>query len=524
MSLNPFNWFRPPAAPPPAAPPRVSNAQNRQMIRARFDNQLTTDENRSLWAMSDVTSVDAAANPWVRRTLRMRSRYAYHNNPYVIGAANRLAKFVIGSNGPKLHMATGNKAADNAVELAFNRWGKRTHLARKLRVMRAARFYNGEAYNLLRTNPKLKGPIKLDLCEIEADQVTSPLFGMFPAAYPDQLFDGIILDPWGNKETYHVLRQHPGAFGAFLTASYEFDPWPAAFVLHDYARLRPAQQHGIPEASPALDLFEEARRYRKAVLGAAETAADHAGFIKTAGPADGDDSSDNLPKTGFGSEMDYVDVRRRQMGVLPEGWDAFQMKAEQPVTGYDTYILSLLVEASQVLDMPLFILTGDARLANMSSAYVATQSFIRSVSTDRQEYETLLDQTLDEWLPEARRVPGLIPKEVPEDPDHSWRWDRVATHADPQKMAMAQNQRLKNGSRSPSIECADDGLEFEEVAARSAADFGVTVEEYKAALFQCTFSASGTPAPASLNDMGDGAGNTRPGPGGDAVDTDDEDQ
>ncbi len=482
--LNPMRLFSRPAVPAPAPPTSPGLT-----VRARFDNQLTTEENRQLWAMTDAMSVDAAANPGVRRILRMRGRYAYHNNPFVGGAANRLAKFVVGS-GPKLHMATEDRETNDAIEASFNRWFERVEGPRKLRVSRAARFYNGEGFNLLRTNPRVKHQVKLDLHEIEADQVSSPLFGIFPAQFPDQWFDGIVLDRYGNRDVYHILRQHPGAFGLFLSLGYEFDPWPAQFVLHDYCRMRPAQQRGIPEVTPALDLFEEARRYRKATLAAAETAADHAGFIKTDASADGSSTPED---SGFGTDMDYVQVKRRMMGVLPAGWDAYQMKAEQPVQGYDLYLLSLLVEASQVLDMPLFILTGDARLANMSSAYVATQSFIKSVNVDRQEYGTLMDQVLDEWLTEARSIPGLIPADLPDDPNHSWRWDRVATHADPMKMAAAQNQRIKSGTRSLSIEAADDGLELEEVHERAAADFGVSVPEYKAALFKSIFAPTAAP-------------------------------
>ena len=514
----------------------VSNAENRRLmaqrfpeLQARFDNAYTTTENRELWATSDVMSVDAAANYGIRRILRMRGRQAYHNNGYVIGAANRLARFVIGT-GPQLHMATDNPEANKRVEASFARWAKKAKLARKFRVSRAARFYNGEGFNLLRTNPAIRHPVKLDLFEIEADQVSSPLFGIFPAQYPDQLFDGVILDPWGNKETFHVLRQHPGAFGAFLVMGYEFDPWPARYVLHDYARLRPAQQRGIPEITPALDIFEEVRRYSKAVLAAAETAADHAGFIQTDAPPEGAEDDDEEMQTGFGTKMDYVGVKRRMMGVLPKGWKASQMKAEQPTAVYDDYVKSKLMEASQVLDMPLFILTGDARLANMSSAYVATQGFIKGVVAEREEYDDLLDQLFEEWLLEARRVPGLIPRELPDDPEHSWRWPRTATHADPGKMATAQNQRLKNGTRSPSIECADDGLDFEEVCARAAEDYGVTVEEYKAALFQSTFAERGTPPPASLSDAGTTDADEeedkpdRSTGGEDAVGEDDEDQ
>lgn len=493
----------PVAAPVKAHPmrPQITNAENRKMLAqrfpdvnaARFDLQFTTNENQQLWALSDIQSVDAQANFMVRRTLRMRCRYAYHNNPYAMGAANRLAKFVIGSAGPKLHLATDDKDTNDQVEKSFHRWMEKVALARKLRVSRAARFYNGEGFNLLRTNPKIKHPVKLDVFEIEADQVSSPLFGIFPAQYPDQLFDGLILDPWGNKEIYHVLRQHPGAFGAFLVMGYEFDPWPAQYVLHDYARLRPAQQRGIPEMTPAAQDWEELRRYSKAVIAAAETAADFAGFVKTVAPTEATTEAD----TGWGTDMDYINVRRRQMGVLPGGAEIMQMKAEQPTTVYSEFVLAKLMEIAQTMDMPLFLLTGDARLANMSSAYVATASFINSVKSDRQEYGLLMDQIFEEWLLEARRIPGLIPKDLPYEPEYSWRWEKVSNHADPGKVTTAQRTRMQNGE-SPSTVFADDGLDFDEMISQGAGDYGVSEEELRASLFQSIFAQRGTPPPASI--------------------------
>jgi capsid protein len=493
-----FNRSGATATAPPATR-QISNAENSRMLRARFDNQFTTEDNRQLWATADAMSVDASANFGIRRLLRMRCRQAYHNNPFAMGCANRLANFVIGS-GPKLHLGTKSEVVNGIVERAFNTWARKVKLARKFRTSRAARFYNGEGFLLLRTNPKIKHAVKLDLFEVEADQVQSPLFGIFPLQYPDQWFDGVILDPWGNPETYHVLRQHPGAFGAFLVLGTEADPWPAQYVIHDYAHLRPAQQRGIPDMVPAADLFEELRRTRRAVVAAHETAADYAGMIQTEGPASDDNTPGNRANvnSGFGTDADYMAVRRRQMAVLPAGWKMSQLKPEQPTTTYNPFVESLLTEASQTLDMPLFIVMGDARLANMASAYVVTQSFVKRVLTDRQEYDEKMDQVWDEWLPEARRIPGLIPAELPEEPDHSWRWDRVSSHADPSKTATAQAQRLKSGVRSPSLECADDGVDYDEQCKRAAADYGVDVPTYKKAVFQATFSSTGTPAPAVL--------------------------
>lgn len=462
-------------------------------LQARFDQEFTTNENRAHWTYADAASIDSQASASVRRTLRTRCRYEYHNNPFFMGGANRLARFVIGT-GPRLHMSTTDKELNERVEASFHTWAKKIRLAEKLRTSRAARFYNGEGFGLMRNNPGIRHRVQLDLHEIECDQVTSPLLGIGVQQFPDQFFDGIVLDQWHNPITYHVLRQHPGAFGAFMLMGYEFDPWPARFVIHDYKRIRPGQQRGVPEAIPALDLFAELRRYRKAVTAAAETAADHAGFIKY--PA-GDDGPSIDPDTGFGTAADYVAIKRRMMAVLPAGADAFQMKAEQPTTTYDMFTMALLMEISQTLDMPLFIFTGDARMANMSSAYVASQSFIKSVQVDRQEYEIALDRLFDEWIVEAQLV-----KEVPRFPidefGHAWRWDRIMAHADPQKMATAQQMRLESGVSSIPAECALDGADWEEVQEADAKALGMEIGEYRAAARQKRFAQKGATDPAAL--------------------------
>lgn len=461
--------------------------------------------------MADAMSVDASASWMVRRTLRMRCRYEYHNNPFFMGGANRLARFVIGT-GPRLHMGTDDKGLNEEIETSFNLWTKKIRLAEKMRTGRAARFYNGEGFNLMRNNPGIPHPVQLDVFEIECDQVASPLFGMYPSQFPDQYFDGIVLDKWGNPQIYHILKQHPGAFGAFVLMGYQFDPWEARYVLHDFRRIRPGQHRGIPDAVPALDLFAELRRYRKAVLAAAETAADHAGFIKTQGPADADTATKG--NTGFGTDTDYIEIKRRMMGVLPDGYDAFQMKPEQPTTTYDMYTMALLMEISQTLDMPLFIFTGDARLANMSSAYVASQSFIKSVNVDRSEYEFLLDRIFAEWILEAQRVDGMLrsmglaglfskpmPQPIPgvliETP-HGWRWDRITAHADPAKMATAAETRLESGVSSIPIECSLEGYDWEEVEESAAKSYGMSVDELRAARREKVFATRGTPTPASI--------------------------
>jgi capsid protein len=486
-------------------PKIVGEQENRRLLRqrfpaeikARFDTQFTTDDNRRHWALSDGMSIDAQASWMVRRILRMRCRYEYHNNPYFSGAANRLARFVIGPTGPRLHVALGNglaaKKLGRQIENSFSAWSKQIRLARKLRTSRASRFYNGEGFLLLRTNPNVRHRVKLDVFEVECDQVSSPLFGMYPANYPDQFFDGVVLDPWGNPEVYHILRQHPGAFGAFVIMGYEFEQWPAKYVIHDYGALRPGQQRGIGEAVPALDLYADLRRFRKAVCKAAEAAARFPMAVKTQGPADinSDQSQWNKPDT--------YEVGDVQLTVLPDGTDLAGVKAEQPTTTHDAFSMSLLTEIGQVIDMPLFILSGDARLANMASAYIASEPFVNFVSTDRAEnYELHCDRILGEFIPEAILC-GELPRDTPQEFEHTWRWSRVRNHADPAKMAAAQAQRLDSGTTSIPHEAALDGNDWEEMQESDAKSLGMTIVEYRAALRQKRFAIRGQPSPATVD-------------------------
>ena len=471
---------------------RVSDAQNDRMLRARFDSAHTTDENRQLWALADGMSADASASPGIRQLLRQRSRYEYHNNGWYQGVVDTIGNYVVGT-GPRLQVLTPDKAMNKAVQDAWASWAAEIGLADTLKVMRCGRVYNGESVALLRTNPLLDNPVKLDLFQVECDQLQSPLSGLLPTAYPDQFFDGVVLDRYGRPLEYHILRQHPGAFGAFMGLGTEFDRWPARYVLHDFKRIRPGQQRGVPEATPALQHFAEIRRYGKAVLAAAETAADYAVTISSDAPAD-TEGDDEQPEAG-----DSISLRRRMATFLPAGWKAAQMKAEQPTTAYDAFVQTNLAEAARSLNLPLFFVMLDARLANMSAAYVATQPWVKSVQQDRVGYNGHLGRTFGEWLAEARIVPGLLPRDLPAVLPHAWRWPQISNHADPSKVAAGQAQDLDNGTTSvPSI-CAANGTDWEQVQEEAAKSYGMALDDYRAALRQKAFSIRGNPSPATVD-------------------------
>ena len=236
--------FRKATAGRAARPHPRSTTFGLRRIRSRYDAAATTEDNRRHWANADGLSANAANSPDVRCTLRNRARYEVANNSYARGIVLTLANDVIGT-GPRLQMLTADASANRLVEREFARWMHTVRLPDKLRTMRMARASDGEAFALLTNNERLASPVALDLRLVEAEQVCTPDLSL------NQLnaVDGIVFDDFANPLAYHVLKQHPGDQG-LVSSSFEYDPFPAASVIHYFRCDRPGQARGIPDITP----------------------------------------------------------------------------------------------------------------------------------------------------------------------------------------------------------------------------------------------------------------------------------
>ena len=100
------------------------------------------------------------------------------------------------------------------------------------------------------------------------------------------------------------------------------------------------------------------------------------------------------------------------------------------------------------MNAPLFFATLDGKDVNMSSAYIMTQPFAKSVTVDRLGYNILLGRVVDEFITEAIKIPGLLPKDLPNEFPHTFRWPKIGEHADPNKVAKGREASLANGTAS----------------------------------------------------------------------------
>lgn len=437
----------------PTAPPV-------QGVRGRYDAAQTTVENQAHWANADGLSAAAANDPETRRVLRNRSRYERDNNSYASGMAETLSNDVIGT-GPRLQMLTDDDAANRRCADAFEEWTAVSGLAETLRTFRESRTIDGEGFGIFTTNSNLPTPVKLELKLYEADQVATPDLWM-PSR---RAIDGIVFDAGGHPVEYHVLRDHPGDMTGFGGFPGQYERVPASEVVHWFKRRRPGQARGIPEITPAIPLYALLRRYTLAVITAAETAALFAALIKSTLPPE-DDGDGILP---FQTEQ----LTRGLAMFLPDGYDAMQLKPEQPTSTYKDFKSEILNEIARCLNVPYNVAAGNSSGYNYASGRLDHQVYHRMIGVDRYYLETaVLDRLLLQWFREARIAdPGSVeglglpgwPNPITRLPRRQWFWDGFK-HVDPIKEANAQERRLRNGVTSLRRECAEEGIDYREVA------------------------------------------------------------
>jgi len=446
----------------------------RRSIDASYDAARDTDEFKNYWANADSFDADSANSKAVRQKLVTRSRYEAANNGYVDGILQTFANFLVGV-GPKLRMLTGNAQFNQAVETVWQQWAKKIKLRRKLWVMAHAKMQDGESFAVVRTNPKIKHPVKLDIVPFETEQCQSltTYWGT-----PDRI-DGIKFDEFGNPETYEVLRYHPGGQW-FPVANWQAEEVPAKYMLHWFMLRRPGQHRGVPELRSTLNVGASSRRYREATVAAAETVAEMgAVLLKTdMPPGEADPAS---PFSGY-------PMQRRMITAMPAGWDAMQMKPEHPTANYSEFVESQIGESARPKNMPLNIAMCNSSKYNYASGRLDHQTFFASLDSEREDGNDLvLDQLFELFWEEAVLAYGW--NADPENqPAHGWDWPKHPV-ADRVSDAEADDIQLKNGSKSLRRVVQEGGDDLADEIPQMAEDYGQPEEKVREAVFHANFNA-----------------------------------
>lgn len=372
-----------------AGKPAKQSQIDRLAIRGRYDAAQTNHVNQRWWGGADDLSALTANNPSVRKTLRKRSRYEFANNSYCNGIVQTLANDLIGT-GPKLQMLFEDRQSNQLIEAAFEAWANEIRLPEKLRTLRTAEIVDGEGFILLTTNPRLTNPVKLDLRTVEADQIASPNLWQ----ETERQVDGIEFDEYGNPVRYHMLESHPGT-----SSSDKTKPVLAEFMIHAFRADRPGQVRGIPQYTAALDLFAELRRFTRATVLAAETAASFPMVIHT-----------NVPgiEPAEVPDMDSFPLENGEATTLPAGWSLGQVRSEHPSTTYGDFKKELLNEIARCMQLPYNVAAGNSAGYNYASGRLDHQVYFKALRVLQSVYaRCVLDRIFHAWLREALLVPGV---------------------------------------------------------------------------------------------------------------------
>lgn len=460
----------------------------RRPIRARYDAERGGKEYERVWENTDRLDADSANSRVVRERLVQRSRYEAGNNGYAAGIANTYATDLIGK-GPKLRMQTGSEGFNRMVEEAFHDWAKETRLARKLWVMARAKHVDGEAFGVMRANRRLMSPVKLDLVLHETEQCQSLYI-----PYSDRNYiDGIKFDEQGNPLWYDFLREHPGSNTRRIMDDLDPEQVPARYVCHWFKQTRPGQHRGIPETTPTLNIGVSARRWREAVVSAAENIADYSLFLKTTfEPYDG----------AVIDPFDSIDIEKRMMVALPEGYDAFQPKAEQPTSTHAEFSKSLLQEQARPHSMPYNKAACDSSSYNYASGRLDHQTYYAHLDVERCDCDlSVLDVLFSVWFEFAVVANGWLggnPLAIGSRASrHMWDWPKHQV-ADIKAEAEANDKRLKNGTASLVETYAKAGEDYEDELIKQATANGTTVEIQRQVNFLLNVPPNAMPYVAKL--------------------------
>jgi len=447
-------------------------------IDALYDAAGASTEFAAQWATADRLDSDAANNRGVRAQLVRRSRHEMKNNGIMAGIVQTYCTDIIGI-GPKLQVTTDSKEFNEDVEKSWHDWAKKIHLRRKLWCMCHAKVTDGEGFGIVRTNRRLKHPIKLDLVLFETEQCQTPYL---PVQFGK--IDGITFDQeTGVVESYDVLKRHPGGLFNFLNLLVP-ETVRAKFVMHWFLLTRPGQHRGVPELTSTLHVGAASRRLREAVVAGNEVAADLSLIIKTTMLAQEDVAP--LPPGSFNFD-------KRMAVALPAGYEPMQMKSEHPNAQYQEFMRSQIGEQARPLSMPYNKAACDSSGANFASGQLDHIPYYAGVDVHREDCADLvLDPLFAVWWEEwASRNYSVgyegIEIDPSEPPEHQWDFPGHQV-ANEEARATARDKNIKNGSLSLGEAAAEDGGDFEERLPHLAQEYGQTDDEMRSVLLSNSFS------------------------------------
>jgi len=479
-----------------ASAPSVSMAATTQHAAAAYD-----DLSMAGWSPFS-GSADADLLPELG-TLTARSRDMSRNNGLAAGTLQTYKDNIVGSilrlsSKPDYRLLgwTPEQAREwaNLTEAKFRTWADTTDcdaagelnlLGLTLQALGGA-IMNGDALALPLWLPRPGEHWATRLMMVESDRLGTPP----ELVHRADIRSGIERDRYGAPVAYHIAREHPG--DSFIlngmpiySRAPKFDRIPAKTawgrrrVIHLHDKERTGQSRGKPIVTAVMREFHMAGKYSNTELQAAVANSLIAAFLES-------DLSPDASANLFGEEPRAVwnESVRQARGIrelkgaavipLPAGARLSSFTPGRPNAAFEAFMLATLRHIAAGLNIPYELLVKDFSKTNYSSARAALLEAWRYFHGRRRWLtDTWLRPIFELWLEEAVNA-GEI--EAPDFYANRYAYTRCRFifagrgWVDPVKEASAAVMRMEAGLSTLEMECAEQGLDYEEVAEQRAAE------------------------------------------------------
>lgn len=259
---------------------------------------------------------------------------------------------------------------------------------------------------------------------------------------------GVRRSETGRPIEYYIEKAPTGE--GFQRYSMEYATVPAKDMIHGFEYVEADQVRGLPWLQSCLPVAAKLREYDEWVLDAAQQAAAMGVLLFTKDPA-----------AGVATVNTSTSLEKGTMRTIPPGYEAMQVNPNQPPAGYPDFRAERLRELGRPFGMPLLTVQCDARGHSWSSARLDRDVYhsglrVQQGQTDRVGLNRLLD------IVRREAEVGLAIPLMRKDYTYVWTWP-VFSSIDPMKESKGADGRLTSGTTHLAYECAQLGLDWEEV-------------------------------------------------------------
>lgn len=372
---------------------------------------------------------------------------------------------------------------------------------------------NGDALAIPVWEPRPDSLWGTRLQMIEADRLDAPPL----LAHRSDIRKGVEIDRYGAPVAYHIRKTHPGdrdaGFDDFERIP-AFTPWGRRRVIHLYDKERSGQSRGKPIVAAVMKDLRMSGNYAQAELKAAVVNALVAAFIESDLPQDSVAGLFSSPETQDECRPDLFsywnaafasgNAPRLEGGAvipIPIGAKLASHNPGRPATAFGVFMNSVIRRIAAGLHLPYELLLKDFSQTNYSSARAALLEAWRFFLGRRRWLADMWLQPVYElWMEEAVNLsrvsaPGFYANK------YAWlkcRWVFAGRGwVDPVKEANAAKLRLEAGLSTQEMECAEQGLDWEEVMEQQARE---QARRQALGLPMLGTAASGASAPPETDD------------------------